>query len=222
MERERGTLIVAEKDVIRVIIVDDHAIVRSGLANFLKAFDDLALVGESASGAEALQLCEQSYPDVVMMDLVMPDMNGVEATRVIRARYPDLPVLILSSFGDEDMVREALQAGATGYLLKNASIHDMARAIRAAHAGQPTLSPEAAQALIRAHTRTPVELKEREREVLELLARGMTNPQIAEKLSLSVSTIKFYVSSILEKLNVDTRTEAVAWAIQHGMISRDP
>lgn len=212
------------KEIIRVIIVDDHAIVRSGLANFLKAFDDLALVGETASGAEAVQLCEALQPDVVMMDLVMPDMDGVEATRAIHTHYPELPILILSSFGDEEMVREALQAGATGYLLKNASIHDMARAIRAAHAGQPTLSPEATQALIRAHTRESdqiVELKERELEVLKLLAKGLTNPQIAEKLSLSVSTIKFYVSSILEKLHVDTRTEAAAWAIQHNIIGRD-
>jgi NarL family two-component system response regulator LiaR len=223
MASEQGALNVTEKPVIRVIIVDDHAIVRSGLANFLKAIDDLALVGETASGAEALKLCEALHPDVVMMDLVMPDMNGIEATRAIHARYPDLPVLILSSFGDEEMVREALQAGAMGYLLKNASIHDMARAIRAAYAGQPTLSPEATQALIRVHTRDQaVELKERELEVLKLLAKGLTNPQIAENLSLSVSTIKFYVSAILEKLNVDTRTEAAAWAIQHGLVSREP
>jgi NarL family two-component system response regulator LiaR len=209
-----------EEKVIRVIIVDDHAIVRSGLANFLRAIDDLALVGETGSGAEALRLCDELHPDVVMMDLVMPEMNGVEATRAIHARYPDLPVLILSSFGDDDLIREALQAGAIGYLLKNASIHDMARAIRAAYAGQPTLSPEATQALIRAQTKErTVELKERELEVLRLLARGMTNPQIADSLSLSLSTIKFYVSAILEKLDVDTRTEAAAWAIQHGIVS---
>lgn len=213
-----------EKRVIRIIIVDDHAIVRSGLANFLKAFDDLELVGETGSGAEALALCEELHPDVVMMDLVMPEMNGVEATRAIHARYPNLPVLILSSFGDEEQVQEALQAGAIGYLLKNASIHDMARAIREAYAGQPTLSPEVTRALIRAQVKTPaqtVELKERELEVLRLLARGLTNPQIAEILSLSVSTIKFYVSSILEKLNVDTRTEAVAWAIHRGIVNQD-
>ncbi len=149
--------------MIRVIIVDDHAIVRSGLANFLNALDDLALVGETGSGADAVQLCDELHPDVVMMDLVMPEMNGVEATRAIHARYPDLPVLILSSFGDDDMVQEALQAGAIGYLLKNTSIHDMARAIRAAHAGQPTLSPEATQALIRAHTRMPDPAIESER-----------------------------------------------------------
>jgi NarL family two-component system response regulator LiaR len=215
-------LTVALQDAIRVIIVDDHAIVRSGLANFLNAIDDLELVGETSSGTEAVRLCDDLHPDVVMMDLVMPEMNGVETTRAIHARYPDLPVLILSSFGDDDLVQEALKAGAIGYLLKNTSIHDMARAIRAAHAGQPMLSPEATQALIRAHTRTPepaVELKEREQEVLKLLANGLTNPQIADCLSLSVSTIKFYVSAILEKLDVDTRTEAAAWAIRHGIVS---
>ncbi len=209
-------------DMIRVIIVDDHAIVRSGLANFLNALDDLALVGETDSGAEALRLCDELHPDVVMMDLVMPGMNGVEATRAIHSRYPNLPILILSSFADDDMVRAALQAGAIGYLLKNTSIHDMARAIRAAHAGQPTLSPEATVAIIRSQTRSPEpDLKERELEVLALLARGLTNPQIAEQLSLSVSTVKFYVSAILEKLNVDTRTEAAAWAIQHGVVSQN-
>jgi two-component system, NarL family, response regulator LiaR len=214
-----------DKAVIRVIIVDDHAIVRSGLANFLNAFDDLALVGETGSGAEAVDLCQQLHPDVVLMDLVMPDLNGIEATRLIHARFPDLPVLILSSFDDEGRVADALEAGAIGYLLKNASIHDMAKAIRAAHSGQPTLSPEATQALIRTHARKSVspifELKAREQEILKLLAEGLTNPQIAEKLSLSVSTVKFYVSSILEKLNVETRTEAVAQAIQHHLIVED-
>jgi two-component system, NarL family, response regulator LiaR len=209
--------------VIRVIIVDDHAIVRSGLANFLNAFDDLALVGETGSGAEAVDLCQQLHPDVVLMDLVMPDVNGIEATRLIQARFPDLPILILSSFDDEGRVADALEAGAIGYLLKNASIHDMAKAIRAAHEGKPTLSPEATQALIRSHARkSPAyELKAREQEILKLLAEGLTNPQIAEKLSLSVSTVKFYVSSILEKLNVETRTEAVAQAIQHHLIAED-
>ncbi len=209
---------------IRVIIADDHAIVRSGLANFLRAFPDLVMIGEAADGAEALQLCESLHPDVVLMDLEMPQVDGIEATHAIRTRYPDIPVLILSSFGDEDRVEAALQAGAIGYLLKNASIHDMARAIRDAYAGKTTLSPEAAQALIRAHTRPSsalTSLKDRELDVLELLAKGWTNPQIAEKLSLSVSTIKFYVSSILEKLNVETRTEAVALAIQQGLIDQD-
>ncbi len=214
----------ANETIIRVIIVDDHAIVRSGLANFLNAFDDLTLVGEADNGQDALRLCAELQPDVVLMDLVMPGMDGIETTRTIRARFAEIPILILTSFGDDHKVQAALQAGAIGYILKNTSIHDMAQAIRAAYAGQSTLSPEATQALIRAHTQVPdhpVALKARELEVLEQLANGLTNPQIAERLSLSVSTIKFYVSSILEKLNVDTRTEAVVWAIEHHVFEKN-
>ena len=199
---------------IRVVIVDDHAIVRSGLANFLRAFDN---------GAGALDLCERLSPDVVLMDLVMPKMGGVEATAAIRQDYPHIQVLILTSFDDENFVQEALRAGAIGYLLKNASIHEMAEAIRSAYAGSSVFSSEATRALIRLHSRTSSpgdELKEREREVLALLTEGLTNPQIAETLSLSLSTIKFYVSSILEKLDVETRTEAVARAIQYGLVSK--
>lgn len=209
---------------IRVVIVDDHAIVRSGLANFLRAFDDLEFVGEADNGAAALDLCERLSPDVVLMDLVMPKMGGVEATAAICQNYPCIQVLVLTSFGDENFVQEALRAGAIGYLLKNASIHEMAEAIRSAYAGSSVFSSEATRALIRLHARTPrpgAELKEREREVLALMAEGLTNPQIAEILSLSLSTIKFYVSSILEKLNVETRTEAVARAIGYGLVSKN-
>ena len=211
--------------IIRVAIVDDHAIVRSGLANFLRAFDDLEFVGEADSGAGALDLCEQLSPDVILMDLVMPTMSGVEATTEIRRKYPCIQVLVLTSFGDENFVQEALRAGAIGYLLKTASIHEMAEAIRSAYAGSSVFSSEATHALIRLHNRSLLpggELKEREREVLALLTEGLTNPQIAETLSLSLSTIKFYVSSILEKLDVETRTEAVARAIQYGLISKNP
>lgn len=158
------------------------------------------------------------------MDLVMPMMDGVAATQAIRQSYPATQVIILTSFHDEDSVQKGLQAGAIGYLLKNASIHDMANAIRAAHQGKATLAPEAAQALISAHIRPPApnfNLKDRELEVLALMVKGMNNPDIAEQLSLSRSTIKFYVSSILSKLNVETRTEAVAIAIEQGLVSRE-
>ncbi|MCL4248019.1 MAG: response regulator transcription factor [Anaerolineae bacterium] len=208
---------------IRVAIVDDHAIVRSGLANFLRAFDDLEFVGEADNGAEALDLCRRLLPDVVLMDLVMPKMSGVEATAAICRKYPSIQVLVLTSFDDENFVQEALRAGAIGYLLKNASIHVMAEAIRSAYAGSSVFSSEATQALVRLRDRTPLpgsDLKEREREVLSLLTQGLTNPQIAETLSLSLSTIKFYVSSILEKLDVETRTEAVARAISCGIVSK--
>ena len=213
-----------EKTIIRVLIADDHNVVREGITGVLRAFDDFSLIGEASNGKEALMLVGQLQPDVVLMDLVMPIMDGVAATQAIRQTYPATQVIILTSFHDEDSVQKGLQAGAIGYLLKNASIHDMANAIRAAHQGKATLAPEAAQALISAHTRAPApnfNLKDRELEVLTLMVKGMNNPDIAEQLSLSRSTIKFYVSSILSKLNVETRTEAVAIAIDEGLVSRE-
>lgn len=206
--------------IIRVAIVDDHAIVRSGLANFLDAFDDLILVGESDNGADARWLCQQKHPDVVLMDLSMPGINGVQATQLIKESFPEIQVLILTSFADDEMVQNALNMGAIGYLLKNSSIHEMARAIRLAYQGKTFLSPEAAMALIHRGKNVkhkPI-LKDREQEILMLLSQGLTNQQIADRLALSLPTIKFYVSSIMEKLNASTRTEAVVLAMQVGLI----
>ena len=211
----------SESRSIRVLLVDDHAVVRSGLAGFLLAFDDLKLVGEAASGEEAVRLCQQVRPHVVLMDLMMPGMDGVDATRVIRERCPDIKVIVLTSFQEEELVQRALQAGAISYLLKNVSVDELAGAIRAAVAGQPTLAPEAAQALIHAATQPPVqaiELTSREREVLALMVQGLSNPDIAGRLVLSRSTVKFHVSSILLKLGVSGRTEAVAFALQHHLV----
>ncbi len=211
-----------EASLIRVLLVDDHAVVRSGLGAFLLAFDDLELVGEAGSGQEAVRLCARVQPDVVLMDLVMPGMDGVAATRAIREQWPQIQVIALTSFREEELVKGVLEAGAIGYLLKNISADELAQAIRAAHAGRPTLAPEAAQALIQA-TRQPLrlgyDLTEREREVLGLMVEGLSNPQIAERLVVSHSTVKFHVSNILSKLGATSRTEAVALALQHNLVT---
>jgi NarL family two-component system response regulator LiaR len=210
-------------DPIRVMIVDDHKMVRSGLSAFLSAYDDLELVAEAESGERAVALCHHARPDVVLMDLVMPKMNGAEATEAILMSCPDMKVIALTSYKDQTLVEGALKAGAIGYLLKNVEAEDLAKAIRQAYVGQPTLAPEAAQVLIQA-SRQPykpgIDLTAREREVLVLLVEGRTNPEIAEILVVTKSTIKFHVSSILHKLQVSTRTEAVAKALQEGLLDQ--
>jgi NarL family two-component system response regulator LiaR len=203
------------------MIVDDHAMVRSGLAAFLSVAEGCVLVGEAASGAEALRLCEQAAPDVILMDLVMPGMDGVATTRAVRERFPGIRVIALTSFPEDHLIQEVLGAGAISYLLKNVSADELARAIRAAREGQSTLAPEAAQALIARVTqpRTPGhDLSAREREVLALMVQGLRNPEIAERLVVGRSTVKFHVSSILGKLGAQSRTEAVALAIQHHLV----
>jgi len=206
---------------IRVMLVDDHTVVRSGLSAFLLAYDDMELVGEAASGEDAVRFCEQVQPDVILMDLVMPDMDGATATRLIRAKHPAIQVVALTSFKEQELVQAALQAGAIGYLLKNVSAEELAAAIRMANIGQPTLAAEAAQVLIQASrqaTSPRIELTEREQEVLALLVEGLSNLQIAERLVVSRSTVKFHVSSILSKLGVSSRTEAVALALKNHLV----
>jgi NarL family two-component system response regulator LiaR len=206
---------------IRVLIVDDHAVVRSGLATFLQAFEDFELVGEAGDGSEAVRLCAQISPDVVLMDLLMPEMDGIAATRAIREYHPEVRVIALTSFQDQDRVQAALDAGALGYLLKNVSAEELARAIRSARAGRHTLAPEATQALIHAATRPPEpghDLTPREREVLALMVKGLNNAEIAKRLVVNRSTAKFHVSNILTKLGAASRTEAVALALTHHLI----
>jgi two-component system, NarL family, response regulator LiaR len=212
--------------IIRIIIADDHAVVRNGLSSFITAFDDFELVGEAKNGEQAVSLCEQYRPDVVLMDLMMPVMDGATATRLIRQKYPRVQVIALTSFKEREQVQSAIQAGAIGYLLKDISADELARAIRQAHAGKPTLAPEAAEVLIQA-ARTPEtqlgdDLTEREREVLALMVDGMNNQQIAERLVIGLSTAKSHVSNVLSKLCVSTRTEAVSFALKHGLVRTDP
>jgi two-component system, NarL family, response regulator LiaR len=208
---------------IRVMVVDDHAVVRSGLKAFLMVFDDLELVGEASSGQEAVQVAERVRPDVILMDLMMPDMDGAATTRAIRGRWGNVQVVALTSFRDDDLVKSVLQAGAIGYLLKNVGADELADAIRSAHAGRPVLSPEAAQVLIHAslhNQQAPrYDLTEREREVLSLLVKGLSNNDIADRLVVSRSTVKFHVSSILSKLGVSSRTEAVALALNNKIVN---
>ncbi len=206
---------------IRVLLVDDHTMVRRGLVTFLKVFDDLQLAGEAENGAEAIQRCAEIHPDVVLMDMVMPGMDGVTATRAIRQQFPQIQVIALTSFKEGKLIQNALQAGAIGYLLKDVSAEDLARAIRAAFSGRATLSPEAAQALVQAANQPPVrglDLTEREREVLTLMIEGLNNTQIAARLSVSPSTIKSHVSNILSKLGVSSRTEAVTLALRQKFV----
>lgn len=210
-------------DKIRIIIVDDHDMVRQGLEIFLKAFDDFSLIGQASNGLEALQLCQTAMPDVVLMDMVMPEMDGITAIQHIRQDHPEIKVIALTSFTDDsNLVQNALRAGATGYLFKNVSIDDLAAAIRSAAAGKPVLAPEAARMLIQATTQPSLEsfhLTDRELEVLALMVEGMSNRQIAHDLSISYSTVRFHVSSILSKLNVESRTEAVTVALRNNLLS---
>jgi len=209
---------------IRVMLVDDHDMVRRGLAAFLQIKADLELVAEASNGQEAVAVCERVQPDVILMDLVMPEMDGTEATQIIRQRWPQVQVIALTSFQERKLVQGALQAGAISYLLKNVSVDDLTAAIRAAYAGRSTLAPEAVQALIQANGPQPAlghDLTSREREVLAVMVEGLSNPEIAERLYVSRSTAKAHVSNILAKLGVSNRAEAIALALQNDLVA-DP
>ena len=207
--------------MIRVLIVDDHAMVRQGIATFIETQDDIQLIGEATNGREAVARVAELSPDVVLMDLQMPEMDGITATREIKARYPGVKILALTSFVNDTQITPMLQAGAVGYLLKDISAEGLMKAIRAAHRGESPLAPAVMKKLVDGvaarndEARARAQLTERGREVLGLLGRGMSNKEIAAQLSISEKTAKFHVSSILGKLNLNDRTQAALFATQN-------
>jgi NarL family two-component system response regulator LiaR len=209
---------------IRVLIVDDHAMVRSGLLNFIYAYEWMEPVGEAADGAEALAFCASHDVDIILMDLMMPRMDGVEATKQILGLGRPIRIIVLTNFHEQDQVERALRAGATSYLLKNVTAEELAQAIRAAMAGRSTLAPEATEALINATRQKPglgSDLTQREKQVLALLSKGLSNSEIAEQMSISMATVKFHMSNIFSKLGAKNRVEVVAIALDHRLAEKD-
>lgn len=205
---------------IRILLVDDHAVVRSGLSAFLSVNPDLELVGEAENGEQAVVRAGLLQPDVVLMDLMMPVMDGVAATAAIKKKHPHIQIIALTSFQEDELVQNALRAGAVGYLMKNVTARELGAAIRAAKDGKMTLSPEAAQALVRAtqQMKEAETFTDREREVLKLMVEGLNNAEIAERLVVSLSTVKYHISNILMKMGVENRVAAVTLAIQKKIV----
>ncbi len=212
----------SEQLPIKVLIVDDHPILRHGIKTMLFTFDDIVVVGEAGNGSETLARCDETNPDVILMDVVMPGMSGVETTRAVMKRYPQVKIIMLTSFPNQDLVQETLEAGAVGFLLKDAPIDTLGDAIRSAHAGHSTLAPEATQALIKNKSRPPKlghDLSPREREVLTLVVEGLSNEEIAERLVISVNTVRKHVSACMSKLEAANRAQVAAQAVRHQIVS---
>lgn len=210
-----------EAEKIRVLIVDDHTIVREGLTTLLEVHPELTLVGEAPDGGRAIELCDQLRPDVILMDLMMPEVDGVTAIQSIMESHPEMRILALTSFVENEMLKAALEAGAIGYLLKNISAAELVEAIKGAHVGKPSLAPEATQALIQSATAPPslgYDLTPREFDVLNHLVEGLTNAEIAQRLGVKPSTVKNHVSNILSKLGAASRTEAATLALKHKLV----
>jgi DNA-binding NarL/FixJ family response regulator len=206
--------------MIRILIVDDHAVVRAGLEQLLSRVEDFSVIGSAADGREAVEAAVEHRPDVVLMDLSMPSMGGIAATEEIVAATDEIRVVVLTSYSDRDRILNALDAGAVGYLLKDADPPELIAGIRAAADGESPLHPKAASAVLRARAeRKPAqELSEREREVLELVADGLSNQKIAAQLGISEKTVKAHLTSVFRQLGVDDRTQAAVWARQNGLV----
>jgi NarL family two-component system response regulator LiaR len=207
---------------IKVMIVDDHPIVRDGLKNMLLAFDDFKLVGEAENGSAALACCRQLPPDVILMDILMPEMDGILAARAIIQEFPQVRIIMLTSYPKDDLIQQSLEAGAIGYILKNTSIDTIAGAIRSAYSGQPTLAPEATRALIHMKTRPQKigsDLSKRELEILALMVDGLTNEEIADRLVISPATARHHVSACIQKLGASNRAQAAALAVKNGLVT---
>ena len=213
---------------IKVMIVDDHGIVRQGLRTYLDLLEDITIVAEAENGLDALDKVKQFNPDIVLMDLVMPEMDGIEATQKICGSYPDEKVIVLTSFTEDEQVFSAIKAGAVGYLLKDISPPDLAKAIQAVHSGETHLHPEITKKLMNqfvspkseAET-TPEDLTPREMEVLQLIAQGLSNKELANKLTISEKTVKTHLSSIFSKLHLSDRTQAAIYALKHNLVPDD-
>ncbi len=210
-------------DKIRVLVVDDHHMVRKGLIALFDNFDDFEVVGDAGDGQAGVMLAQRYKPDIVLMDMIMPGMDGSTATQLIRDSCPDTQVIALTSVSDDATIQSALKAGAISYLMKNVSVDELAQAVRKAHQGKSTLAPEATQALISATRRPPEighDLSEREREVLSWLVEGLNNREIAERLMISNSTVKNHLSNIFSKMGTTSRTQAVALAVEHKIVAK--
>ncbi len=212
----------AKKDIIDVMIVDDHPLFRHGLRTVLEAYDDMHLIGEAENGKEALEMCEKNQPDVILMDILMPVLDGAKTTSRLLKKWPEIKIIALTSFKNKDLIENVLKAGATSFIQKNVSSKKLIDIIRDAHKGKPTLSSEATQIMIselRSPTDKKFKLTNREKEILVLLVEGLPNKGIAKRLTLSNPTVHFHVSNILNKLGVSKRTEAIYLALKQKLVS---
>ena len=214
-------------EMIKLLIADDHAIVRNGMAALLATEVDIEVIGEASNGKEAVRAAEELHPDVILMDLVMPEMDGIQAIQEIRTRDPGARILVMTSFATDEMVFPAIKSGALGYLLKDSSPEELVEAIHQVYRGEPSLHPQIARRVLQeisqpaTQIRTEEPLTQREVEVLKLIARGMSNQEIAEKLVISETTVRTHVSRILGKLHLASRTQAALYALKEGIAELD-